>query len=419
MKSVALGARRSIVLLLLGAGLILAGVSLFQTLLPLRASREAFSTSFIGILGTTYFAGFAIGCIVGPGLVRVVGHIRAFAGIAALLAALVLVFPLLIAPTSWAVLRFLTGACLAISFMVIESWLNDTVSNEVRGSILSIYIIVANVATMAGQLAINVAPIDGPVLFMIVTGLVSLSVVPLALTPIDEPTPIPVARLDLRGLFAVSPVGTVGCLLVGAAEGAFWTLGPLFGQLRGMSTAEVTLLMAAFVLGGTISQWPLGRISDFRDRRVVILLTALGTIVTGLLIAFWPFTGFATMIAIAVAHGALMIPLYALCLAHANDHVPNERLVPVSSGLLLAYAVGAAVGPIVAAPFMSEDRSGSLFIFISVVLALLSLFIAARLIWGVERERSDPGSFVPVPKTSQSVYELEVDDSEEQKSDEL
>lgn len=402
--------KHTILTILIGAVFVLAGVSLFQTVLPIRAGLEAFSTKLVGFLGTAYFCGFIAGCLFGPWLVRIVGHIRAFSGVAALTAALTLIFPVFPNVYLWIVLRLLCGLTLAIAFMVIESWLNDQSDNSNRGRILSAYIIVANVATMAGQLMVNVADPAGPILFGIVTILLCLAVVPLALTPTAEPSPIPTARLELGWLFSTSPTGTVGCFLVGAVEGAFWTLGPVFGQLRGMSVFEVTVIMAAFVLGGTLSQWPLGRWSDLVDRRFVLLPTAAACVCTGLIIALWTPSTFAGVFALAALHGALMVPLYALCLAHANDSIPSEKLVQTSSGLLLIYSIGAAAGPFLAAFAVDLAGAGGLFLFISASLAVLVLFIGARLVFGPQRIITHRGPFAPLVKTSQSVFELEVDD---------
>ncbi len=403
--------------ILVGAVFVLAGVSLFQTVLPIRAGLEAFSTQLVGFLGTAYFGGFIAGCLFGPWLVRTVGHIRAFSGVAALTAALTLVFPVLPNIYLWIGLRFLSGLTLSIVFMVMESWLNEQSDNTNRGQILSAYIIVANVATMGGQLLVNVADPAAPTLFGIVTILLCLAVVPLALTPTTEPGPIPTARLELSSLFSVSPAGTIGCFLVGAVEGAFWTLGPVFGQLRGMSVFEVTVIMAAFVLGGTLSQWPLGRWSDQVDRRFVLLPTAAACVATGLLIAFWTPSSFAGVFALAALHGALMVPLYALCLAHANDSIPTEKLVQTSSGLLLIYSIGAAIGPFAAAWVMDLAGAGGLFLFISAALAVFALFIAGRILFGPKRTQSDRSPFAPLVKTSQSVFELEVDDVELEEGD--
>lgn len=408
------GPAKSIAILLVGAGFVFTGNGLFQTLLPLRADLEGFATALVGLMGTGYFAGFVLGCLIGPALVKAVGHIRAFAGVTAMAAALTLLFPMLLDPYAWIGLRLLTGICLATVFMVVESWLNDQASDDRRGRVLSAYIIVSNLVTMAGQFMVNLAPLGDQNLFTLVAILVCLSAVAIALLPQAEPTPIPSARVDLKGLLAISPSGTVGCLLVGAVEGAFWTLGPVFGQQRGMEVFEVTLLMAAFVLGGTISQWPLGRLSDRMDRRRVILPTALATVATGLVIALVPLADLRAVLAMATLHGALMVPLYALMLSHANDSVPNERLVQVSSGLLLIYSIGAALGPVAAAPVMAVAGAGGLFLFISAALAALAAFILYRMLFGRRTfERIEVSPFMPVPKTSQSVYELEVDSDDD------
>ena len=70
----------SIVTILICAGLLFAGNGLFQTLLPIRAGQEGYSTALIGMLGTAYFGGFTVGCFVGPRLIMAVGHVRAFTG---------------------------------------------------------------------------------------------------------------------------------------------------------------------------------------------------------------------------------------------------------------------------------------------------------------------------------------------------
>ncbi|MDH3474868.1 MAG: MFS transporter, partial [Rhodospirillales bacterium] len=141
-------ATRSIATLLIGTAAMFLGNGLLQTLVPVRAQLEGFSTTAIGLMGTAYYAGFAAGCLLGPHAVKRVGHIRTFAGFAALAAALTLAHPLVVEPITWSALRGLTGLCLAVLYMVIESWLNDQSGNEVRGRVLSIYIIVANVVTI-------------------------------------------------------------------------------------------------------------------------------------------------------------------------------------------------------------------------------------------------------------------------------
>lgn len=411
MGSAATGSYRSIATLLVGSGVLFLGNGLLVTLLPVRAQLEDFSTTAIGLMGTLFFAGFALGCAIGPRAVRRVGHIRCFAAFAALAAAAVLAHPLMLNPLSWWLLRFLVGLCFAVLYMVIESWLNEEVGNEIRGRVLSLYIIVGNLVTICGQLMLNLDAPSGPALFSIAAMLVALSLVPLSLTTAAAPKPVAVARLDLPALYRVSPTGFIGCLLVGLVEGAFWSLGPVFAQGRGMAVSEITLFMAVFVVGGTLSQWPLGRLSDHMDRRLVIAACGLCGTGTAVAIGLTAFDGFLAQLALAALHGALMLPLYALCLAHANDFAPSDKLVETSSGLLLVYGAGAVVGPLCAAPVMDRYGIAALFLTIAGVLALLaaySLYRALRrpLLAALERV-----VFIPMPKTTPSVYALETDDT--------
>ena len=406
-------AERSITTLLTTAALLLMGNGLLVTLLPIRAGIEGFTTTEIGAMGTAFFAGFAIGCIVGPKILMRVGHIRTFAGFAALCASSILVLDLWPTAHGWMALRGISGLFFAVLYTVIESWLNEQASNEIRGQVLAIYIIVANLVTMAGQLMVNLAPAEGHVLFTLAAILAALSLVPLSLTRTATPKPVTTGSLNIRRLYRLSPTGFIGCFVIGLVEGAFWTLGPVFAQDRAMSLAEVTLFMAAFVAGGTISQWPLGRWSDRMDRRIVIAAAAIGTVGTGLTLAFLPFESQTFTLAIAVLHGAFMIPLYALCLAHANDYAPNEALVETSSGLLLIYGTGAVIGPLIAGSVMDITDAGQLFVFIAVLLGGFALYCIARMAMRPSAEAVERVEFVPLPRTTQTLYGLEEEISED------
>lgn len=403
----------SIVVVLVGAGIIIMGNTLLTTVLPLRADLEGFSESAIGIMGGVHFAGFILGCMLGPAAVLAVGHVRVYAGFAALFAALALIFPMQVDMILWCGLRFAGGVAIACCYMVVESWLNDQATNATRGMVLSFYIIVGNLAMIGGQQAVTLIETGGFGLFSLAAILVAISLMPLALAPAKEPAPIPAAKLRLVRLYKLSPTGVIGTLLAGAMEGAFWTLGPVFGQGRGLSIQEIALLLSVFVLGGTISQWPLGRWSDKVDRRIVIILCAVGTCGTSLVLGLMDLPDPNMALAVALVHGAFMLPLYPLLLAHTNDFAPKEELVEVSGGLLLLFGVGATIGPAALGPVMGQEGPGGLFLGIAALVALIALVSGARLaskrIAGMETR----SPFAAVPKTSQSVYELETDDIEE------
>jgi MFS family permease len=384
--------------LLASVALLLMGNGLQGTLLPLRAQLEAFGALQIGWLGSAYFGGFALGCFLGPRFVRRVGHIRAFTALAAVASATVLGHALAIRPEVWLPLRALTGVCLAGLYVVMESWLNAQATNATRGGILSVYTTVNLTVITLGQLLVAVLEPQTFVPFAVASMLIALAGVPLAMTRAEAPVPPTSARIRPVKLYRLSPVGLVGCFAVGLANGPFWTLAPAFAIANGLDTGGVGLFMALTVLGGAVGQWPAGRLSDRVDRRWVILGSCLLAAGAGAGLVAAAMLRPELLLYAGFAFGAVAIPMYALCVAHANDFVAKGEFVEASSGLLLASALGSALGPILASIVVAQAGSASLFAATAGVHLLLAGFVLYR-----TRRRAAPkakDAFVAVPRTS-------------------
>ena len=87
--------------LLLSVAILLMGNGLQGTLLPVRAQFEDFSSFDIGVLGSSYFFGFTLGCFLAPHAVRRVGHIRAFAAMVSIASTISLAHALILDPLAW------------------------------------------------------------------------------------------------------------------------------------------------------------------------------------------------------------------------------------------------------------------------------------------------------------------------------
>jgi len=370
---------RPILALLISISLLLMGNGLQGTLLPVRASIEAFSALDIGILGSAYFLGFAAGCVYGPYIVRRVGHIRTFTAMATIASCAVLVHAFVLSPLVWWLLRAMTGVCFAVLYMVIESWLNEKSSNENRGMVFSIYTIINLTVVTFGQMMLVLDEPTNFILFSVASILVSLAAVPVALQKSAEPAPIESVRIDFRGLFKTSPVGVIGCLGVGLTNGAFWALAPVYARGESGAVATVAIFMSVVVIAGAVGQWPLGRMSDRMDRRRVIVLASGGALCAGLLMVFLDPVEDLLLLPAAFAYGLFAFPLYSLCVAHTNDFAEKTRYVEVACGLLLVYAVGAVIGPVVASLFMNLLGAGGLFAWSSTVHFCIILYAVHRL----------------------------------------
>ena len=368
-----------ILALLLSVSLLLMGNGLQNTLLPVRASIETFSAIDIGIMGSAYFLGFAAGCVFGPYVVRRVGHIRTFTAMATIASCAVLVHAFVLNAVVWWLLRVVTGICFAVLYMVIESWLNEKASNENRGTVFSIYTIINLTVITLGQMMLVLDEPSNFMLFSFASILVSLAAVPVALSKSAEPAPIKSVKINFRELFHTSPVGVVGCLAVGLANGSFWALAPVFAGGDSTDVATVAIFMSVAVIAGAVGQWPLGRMSDRMDRRRVILLTCAGAMGAGILLAILNPSMDNILLPAAFAYGLFVFPLYSLCVAHTNDFADESKYVEVACGLLLVYALGAVMGPMVASIFMHFIGPGGLFAFTVLVHASMIGYVFHRL----------------------------------------
>ena len=393
--------------LLMSVTLLLLGHGLFGTLLPVRAQIEAFPTQIIGLLGSLYFLGFGAGCLLGPYVIQRVGHIRAFAALAALLVALPLIHALFPVVIIWSILRVLAGLCLAGLYTAIESWLNQAAENEQRGTVLSIYIVINLMAMTGGQLLLSLGSPAGYELFSLIAILITLAVVPLALTRSTAPVPPVSFRLRLLRLYRLSPVGMLGCLMVGVTNGAFWTVAPAYVTALGQDSDAVATFMATAVFAGALAQWPLGRLSDVIDRRYVILGGCMVAAVAGFGFYFSPYLSVPALV-LAALFGASALSAYALCIAHANDFIAPEDAVEASAGLLLTYAAGAVVGPLVATAAMEQLGPHGLFATTAVAHTLFALFVLYRMSRRAAVPAEEREHFVLMePRTSAVVFELD------------
>jgi len=402
--------------LLLGAGALNFGLGLQSSLLGLRGIEEGFSPILTGLIMSSYYAGFVLGGLYAPHLVNKVGHIRTFSALASLASAAALCHAVFVDPVSWALFRLLTGACFAGLSLVTESWLNEKSTNVNRGAILSIYFVVILGGTGLGQLCLTLAPVTGYDLFVLVSVILSVALVPIALTTTPMPTEIEPTWMRFRKLYRKSPVGVVGCFGAGLGTGAFWSLGAVYAQGIGMDTYHVSIFMALMVFGGMATQLPLGKLSDKFDRRIV--LGGQSLVMTGFGIFVGVFAnGTEHWLAYAgMGAGGLLLPLYGISIAHANDQLEQKDYVPAGATLLLLYGCGATVGPFIATIFMEYMGPQGLFIHAALMTLCVAAFCFYRMTRRANVHEDDMVEFGLVPRTSAMTFVLDprTDDEENQ-----
>jgi MFS family permease len=370
--------------LFLGMAFLMLGAGLQSTLLGVRATLEGFSTFVTGAVMTGYYVGYIAGSLAAPSLVRRVGHIRVFAALTATAAAAILIQGILVGPWEWALLRGISGVAFAGIYVVAESWLNDRADRRSRGTLLATYMIVIYVGLGAGQFLLNAADPRGEELFVLIGVLISIAVVPMALTAQRAPEFALPRRVTFRELFEISHLGTVGAFFSGLATATFVAVGPVYALRSGLDTGDIATFMALGILPAIVLQLPLGRLSDRFDRRSVLIAMAASAAVAAA-VALQTRDGASPAFFVAVsAYGGLSLTMYALCVSHINDHLQPEQMVAASATVLLLNGAGSVLGPILVSAAM-ELTSGSAF-FVSAVL----MHAAFALYAGWRKRRVDP-----------------------------
>lgn len=392
--------------LFLGLFMIMSGNGLQGTLLGLRASIEGFPVFVTGIVMSLYYGGFLIGCMLTPKMIASVGHVRVFAAMASIASTTILLHGIFIDPWLWGAVRIISGISFAALFIVSESWLNSIATNKLRAKIFGFYLLVTNGGHFAGQFLINIGPLEEIGLFVLVSILVSLSMLPLTLANKPSPGYDATETLPLRKLLKTSQLAMASVFASGFCAGTIFGIGAVYATEIGQSSAWAASFVATYIAGSAIIPLFLGGISDNMDRRLMLIMIALSSFITTLLFNFsiWPF-------AIIFVLGGLNTSLYSIGLAYMNDYIKPEQSVSASTSLILVNGAGAMIGPLIGGAIMDVLGAGSFFTAFSIVFLSLFIYALYRAKVGRDVVVEDQGEFVNMPaRTTPAILQIVEED---------
>ena len=388
--------------LFLGMAFLMTGNGLQGSLLGVRASLEAFPTTVTGLLMSAFYFGFLAGSILAPRLVIRVGHVRVFAALASLASTAILIHAVFVGPTSWGLMRLVSGLCYAGLYVVAESWLNEQATNDTRGQLLSIYMVISMGGMALGQVLLNLGDPRHADLFILVSILVSFALIPMLLSNTRGPAMEAPSPMGVKEVYRASPAGFVSALMNGILMGGSVAMGAVYAGLLGYSVSQISLFMMMLLVGGGCFQWPIGRLSDRYDRRKVLALVTFSAAGTAIL-ANMVDTSFVALLAATFLFGGMMFPMYSLALAYANDHFETEQMVAASGTLVLTGGVGAFFGPTLVAASMDIFGPRGFFWSLAATHALLGLFIFYRMTQRPALPLDQQGSYVAMPSRATMV----------------
>ena len=271
-------------------------------------------------------------------------------------------------------------------------WLNSISSNENRGQLFSIHMVVVWGGLALGQ---GLFVIDNPAgvsLFMLASILLSVSLIPILLTEIKAPDTEVQESLGIKALWKASPSGVMTLGVSGLASAGFFGVGTIYAIKSGLTVSETALFMTLFIGFGAVSQWPLGWLSDKIDRRKVILLCCVVVTSICILLSIFEFSKTVFLILNGLI-GASTLPLYSLGVAQTNDRLKPSQMVSASGTIIFVYSVFAALGPFSMSYFINLFDELGFLLYLSGVHILIAVIVFAMMFVTDDVDESDQANF--------------------------
>lgn len=395
---------KSLLAPLLGVAGLMFGNGYFTTFVSVRLKDWGFSEQTVAFVQASYFLGLFISAFCVERLIIRIGHIRSFAFFACICASAILLQGIFTHPYAWMICRFATGFGSCGMYVVIESWFLCKSTAQTRGTILAFYTISLYGSQAFSQLLIDVIPFDGNTPYLVAALFCTISSTPVLLSYTRTPEVSEPSQLSLFKLFRASPFGFAGCFISGLILSGIYSLSPNYAQEGGL---PVSIFMFLTLGGCFLLQWPIGRLSDYFDRRLVITLVCLCAIPPCLAITVLPTTNPTLIYILSFLIGGLVFTIYPLSISQVCDRLQPEDFTAATGALLITYGLGAVIGPNGGAAFMDHISSAALYLYFALLCAIIGgfgLFSLARRPRVPEDETVD---FVNLPRMSPLAYELD------------
>jgi MFS family permease len=363
---------------------VIAAVALIQIangvqsdLVGVRAGIEHFPAWTIGVVMSCYYVGYSTAPLLSRRIIAHLGHAATIATATLLAAGLIVLHAYAITPLLWGLFRICLGLSLSLVYVAIESWINDVVENARRGRVFSAYVFVQMVSMTLSQAIFGLGNPRNASLFLIAGVLFAMGAIPLLGLRGAAQMQAPPEPLALTKIFQASPLGAIATVVAGLSWAVIVTFGPVYAQQRGLSTAQIGLLMGFAMAGGMILQVPFGWLSDHIGRRPTLALMSAGAVIAALFGLWADGHGVVPKYIAFAFEGGFVFTLYAIAVARTNDAIAPSNRVAAAAGLVMLFGLGSFGGPLISGYALTLGGPSAFF---AVVAAIMSVSLAAAAI---------------------------------------
>ncbi|MEM7016678.1 MAG: MFS transporter [Pseudomonadota bacterium] len=300
-------------------------------------------------------------------------------GIAAglITAAVILSYRVFDSLPAWFVIRLIQGMTISTLFVLSETWIIGSASDQNRGKVVAIYAAILSASFGAGPLLISIIGIEGWLPFIIGSAVILAGIIPFLF--IEENKDEKPEETPPSGIFDFAPKAPM--LLAAACSFAIFdaaslSLFPVYGVQNGLDLTTAANLLTALILGNTILQFPIGWLADRFPKRWVLVGCALTTSTMLFLFPFyidsplkWP---------ILILMGTTGYGVYTVSLASLGERFSGTELANGTASFAMVWGFGALFGTISGGWAMLGFNTHGLPLGLAVVYLLLAIGVTKR-----------------------------------------
>ncbi|MEK4520897.1 MFS transporter [Psychrobacillus sp. FSL W7-1457] len=291
-----------------------------------------------------------------------------------------LLFPLWKSVMFWFVLRLLIGIGDHALHFSTQTWITSFSPQHRLGRNIAIYGLSFGVGFAVGPLFVQLVEIFEGLPF-IVSGLLCLCAWVLVFFLKNEKPETFAATSSMTGTwkrfgaaFSVAWIAFIPPFSYGFLESSLNAIYPVYALRNSIEISDLSYILAAFSIGGVVSQLPLGMLSDRLGRRQVLYsMLGLGALTFGLASFFEASAiGVGTFFFIA---GMFVGSTFSLGIAYMTDLTPKELLPTGNLICGIFFSLGSLSGPFFGGLFIQLFEGVSFLLLISILLGSLAIVI--------------------------------------------
>ncbi len=276
----------------------------------------------------------------------------------------------------WFILRIMIGIGDNMVHFATQVWITTTSSPEKRGRNISIYGLAFGLGFGVGPFMTRLLSVNEYLPFLISAGL-SMAAWLLILQMKNE---FPASDLETgsqlstwsryKEVFRLAWFALLPGFGYGFLEASLHGNYPVYALRSGMTIELVSILLPAFVIGGLVTQLPLGLLSDRIGRKKILLfLSLLGSISFFSMITFesspW------ILFSLFIVAGALVGSFFSLGIMYLADLIPAHLLPTGNVMMAISFGFGSMTGPLIGGIFIDVFEAGSIYYSIGGMLILI------------------------------------------------